>query len=47
MKKQLIVLTAGETVLRLLPPLTITKADADIAIAKIGEALEEFAKEQK
>ena len=26
---------------------TITKADADIAIAKIGEALEEFAKEQK
>ena len=47
MKKQLIVLTAGETVLRLLPPLTITRADADIAIAKIGEALEEFAKEQK
>ena len=47
MKKQLIVLTAGETVLRLLPPLTITKADADIAIVKIGEALEEFAKEQK
>ncbi|MBE6391103.1 MAG: aspartate aminotransferase family protein [Lentisphaerae bacterium] len=47
MKKQLIVLTAGETVLRLLPPLTVTKADADIAIARIGEALEEFAKEQK
>ena len=47
MKKNLITLTAGETVLRLLPPLTITKADADIAIAKIGEALEEFAKEQK
>jgi predicted acetylornithine/succinylornithine family transaminase len=47
MKKNLITLTAGETVLRLLPPLTITRADADIAIAKIGEALEEFAKEQK
>ena len=47
MKKNLITLTAGETVLRLLPPLTITYADADIAIAKIGEALEEFAKEQK
>ncbi len=47
MKKNLITLTAGETVLRLLPPLTITRADADIAIEKIGEALEEFAKEQK
>ena len=47
MKKNLITLTAGETVLRLLPPLTITREDADIAIAKIGEALEEFAKEQK
>ena len=47
MKKNLITLTAGETVLRLLPPLTITQADADIAIEKIGEALEEFAKEQK
>ena len=47
MKKNLITLTAGETVLRLLPPLTITRADADVAIEKIGEALEEFAKEQK
>ena len=47
MEKKLITLTAGETVLRLLPPLTITKEDADIAVTKIGEALEEFAKEQK
>ena len=47
MKKRLITLTAGETVLRLLPPLTITKADADAALDKIAEALAEFAKTEE
>ena len=47
MQKKLITLTAGETVLRLLPPLTLTKADADTAVARIAEALEEFAKDNK
>ena len=47
MQKKLVTLTAGETVLRLLPPLTVTKADADTAIARIAEALEEFAKDNK
>ena len=47
MKKHLITLTAGETVLRLLPPLTITQADADAALSKIAEALAEFAKSEE
>jgi len=42
LKKNLIVLTAGETVLRLLPPLVITRQDADLAVARIAEALAEF-----
>ena len=43
LKRNLVTLTAGETVLRLLPPLTITKDDADAAVAIIAEGLAEFA----
>ncbi len=41
-EKGLIVLPAGETVIRLLPPLTITKADADEAIAIIVDVLSNY-----
>ena len=43
LKKRLVVLTAGETVVRLLPPLVITRAEADEALAIIAEALAEYA----
>ncbi len=39
LKENLVTLTAGETVLRLLPPLVITKEDADFAIEKIDKCL--------
>lgn len=39
----LIVLTAGETVVRLLPALNITKKDADEALAIIAKSLKEYA----
>ena len=42
LKHNLVVLTAGETVLRLLPPLTITRADADEALEKIAAGLAEL-----
>ena len=42
LKRNLVVLTAGETVLRLLPPLTITREEADCAIARIVDAIAEF-----
>ena len=42
LKRNLVVLTAGETVLRLLPPLTLTRAEADEGIGKIAAALEEL-----
>ncbi|MBO5763601.1 MAG: acetylornithine transaminase, partial [Lentisphaeria bacterium] len=45
LKKQLVVLTAGETVLRLLPPLVITRAEADEALTIIAEGLQEYARE--
>ena len=44
LKRNLICLTAGETVLRLVPPLVITKSDADFAIEAIDSALEEWTK---
>ena len=44
LKQRLVTLTAGETVLRLLPPLTIGRAEADSALERIAAALEEFAK---
>ncbi len=44
LEDKLVTLTAGETVLRLVPPLIITREEADIAIEKIGKALEKFAK---
>lgn len=42
LKHQLVVLTAGENVLRLLPPLTITRAEADEALEKIKLGLSEY-----
>ena len=39
LKENLVTLTAGETVLRLLPPLVITREDADFAIEKIDKCL--------
>ena len=39
LNERLVTLTAGETVLRLLPPLVITKEDADFAIEKIDKCL--------
>ncbi|MBE6357644.1 MAG: aspartate aminotransferase family protein [Lentisphaerae bacterium] len=46
LKDKMVALTAGETVLRLVPPLTITRADSQLAIEKIGKALAEFAKQE-
>ncbi|MBO5723868.1 MAG: aspartate aminotransferase family protein [Lentisphaeria bacterium] len=40
--KGLIALSAGETVLRLVPPLTVTQEDCETAVRLIGEALDEF-----
>ena len=45
--KHLVTLTAGETVLRLLPPLVITRAEADQAIKLIAEGLAEFAAQEE
>ncbi|MDR0932837.1 MAG: aspartate aminotransferase family protein [Victivallales bacterium] len=42
LKQNLVVLTAGETVLRLLPPLNLTRAEADEGLKRIGVALEEL-----
>ena len=51
LKQNLVVLTAGETVLRLLPRLNLTRAEADEGITRISAALEELntliQKEQK
>ncbi len=43
LKQDLVVLTAGETVLRLLPPLNLTRAEADEGVEKIAAALAELA----
>lgn len=43
LKHKLITLTAGETVLRLLPPLIITRAEADAAVERIAAGLADFA----
>ncbi|MCI5778207.1 MAG: aspartate aminotransferase family protein [Lentisphaeria bacterium] len=45
MRDRMVALTAGETVLRLVPPLTITHEDSELAVRKIGAALEKFAAE--
>ena len=42
LKRNLVALTAGENVLRLLPPLVITREEADVAIERIIDALAEF-----
>ena len=39
LKQKLVTLTAGETVLRLLPPLIITKEEADCALERIAAGL--------
>ena len=47
MKQNMVTLTAGENVLRLLPPLTITEEDVNNAVEKIGKALKEFAESEE
>lgn len=47
LQKGLITLTAGETVLRLLPPLTITRDEADEALGLIADGLAAFAGESE
>ena len=42
LKQKLVTLTAGENVLRLLPPLVITRAEAEEAVRRIDAALQEF-----
>ena len=45
-KRNLLVLTAGESVVRFVPPLNVTKCDVDKALALVDEALAEFAQEK-
>ena len=42
LKHNLIVLTAGETVLRLLPPLNLSRAEADEGLAKLAAGFTEY-----
>ena len=44
---RLVTLTAGETVLRLIPPLTITREEADMALERIAAALKKYALQMK
>lgn len=46
LKDKMVALTAGETVLRLVPPLTISRADSQLAVEKIANALTAFAKQE-
>ena len=45
-KRNLLVLTAGENVVRFVPPLNVAKEDIDRALAIVDEALDEFAQEK-
>ncbi|MBR2374391.1 MAG: aspartate aminotransferase family protein [Lentisphaeria bacterium] len=45
-KRNLLVLTAGESVVRFVPPLIVTNAEIDRALAIVDEALAEFDKER-
>ena len=45
-KRNLLVLTAGENVVRFVPPLNVKKCDVDRALTIVDEALAEFAKEK-
>jgi len=47
LKRKLVTLTAGENVLRLLPPLVITRAEAEEAVRRIDAALQEFTQEEE
>ena len=42
--KNLLVLTAGEDTVRLLPPLVITDAEIDLGLARMKAALDDLAK---
>jgi acetylornithine/LysW-gamma-L-lysine aminotransferase len=39
LEQQLLALPAGRTVVRLLPPLTLTEAEADEAVTALGEVI--------
>ena len=45
-KRNLLVLTAGESVVRFVPPLNVKQCDIDKALAIVDEALAEFAQEK-
>ena len=45
-KRNLLVLTAGESVVRFVPPLNVKKCDSDKALAIVDEALAEFVQEK-
>ena len=45
-KRNLLVLTAGESVVRFVPPLNVKKCDIDKALAIVDEALAEFVQEK-
>ena len=45
-KRNLLVLTAGENVVRFVPPLNVKKEDIDRALGIVDEALAEFAQEK-
>jgi len=47
LKRKLVTLTAGENVLRLLPPLVITRAEAEEAVRRIDAALQEFTTQEE
>ena len=46
-KRKLLVLTAGECVVRFVPPLIVTREEIDRAVAVADEALAEFDTERK
>ncbi len=46
MDRGILSLTAGSTVLRLLPPLTITRAELDVVVEQISDVLQEMADSQ-
>ena len=46
-EKNMLALSAGETVLRLLPPLTVTEEECATALALIDEAMTEYENSKK
>ncbi len=45
LKQRLVTLTAGESVLRLVPPLVITRAEVDLAVERMAAAFAAYARE--